>query len=370
MSNNVAPSAGQATATSRKRRRQWFKGIRKWFKQADAALFSSCLILAFLVVWLAIAALIHSVTLDTGRLNAKPASFPPCKSMRSVKLPLTVAPASPNSAMVIVVGRRGTREERQSGPLAIKNGHLCPGSILSMSTSDFLSSNGQLPEEQIVSWAEVDQYGTHVRIFVEVAPRLGKASGAGGYSGLVSLNDPRAQGGILPVDIHILYPFPSIVLPYALLAAFFGFAWAWLIQNVHSRIPSETGRRLTHLALRVAVILVAAIPVVDVTVLRNPDWQGTLSQYIAIATIAGGAAIAATPTLRALILPPVHPPPGGGNSDQDGTAQVQQDAQPAQGSPSTGKTTASSGSRSSTPAPASAATSSKKPKSTAKKTAS
>lgn len=110
----------------------------------------------------------------------------------------------------------------------------------------------------------------------------------------------------MPIHIEVLYPFPSVVLPFAFLAAFGGFAWAWLIQDVHVEHPATNGSRLRHLALRIAVLLVAAIPIVGVQVLRNPGWQGTLSQYIAIATVVGAAAIAATPTLRALILPPEH----------------------------------------------------------------
>lgn len=60
---------------------------------------------------------------------------------------------------------------------------------------------------------------------------------------------------------------------------------------------------MRNLILRVAVILVAAVPVVDLQVLTNPDWQGTLTDYVKLATLAGGAAIAATPTLRTLIVP-------------------------------------------------------------------
>ncbi len=42
----------------------------------------------------------------------------------------------------------------------------------------------------------------------------------------------------------------------------------------------------------------AAVPVVNAQVLTNPDGEGSLSQYITLATLAGAAAIAATPTLR------------------------------------------------------------------------
>ncbi len=39
-------------------------------------------------------------------------------------------------------------------------------------------------------------------------------------------------------------------------------------------------------------------------VLAAPGWRGDLTQYIALATVAGAAALALTPTLRALALPP------------------------------------------------------------------
>jgi hypothetical protein len=55
--------------------------------------------------------------------------------------------------------------------------------------------------------------------------------------------------------------------------------------------------------LRIAVLLAATIPVVNAQVLANPDWTGELTQYITLATLAGAAALALTPTFRALALP-------------------------------------------------------------------
>jgi hypothetical protein len=61
----------------------------------------------------------------------------------------------------------------------------------------------------------------------------------------------------------------------------------------------------------VAVVLAAAVPIVNAQFLANPDWEGTLSQYITLATLAGAAAIALTPTFRVLALPPrLRPKPG------------------------------------------------------------
>ena len=42
------------------------------------------------------------------------------------------------------------------------------------------------------------------------------------------------------------------------------------------------------------------MPVVVTLVLDNHDWTGDLSSYVALATAAGAAVIAAAPTLRAL----------------------------------------------------------------------
>jgi hypothetical protein len=52
------------------------------------------------------------------------------------------------------------------------------------------------------------------------------------------------------------------------------------------------------------VLLAATIPIVNVQVLANPDWRGDLTQYIALGTLAGAAAIALTPTFRVLALRP------------------------------------------------------------------
>lgn len=41
-------------------------------------------------------------------------------------------------------------------------------------------------------------------------------------------------------------------------------------------------------------------PVVNAQVLTNPDWDGSLTRYFTLASLAGGAAIAATPTLYAV----------------------------------------------------------------------
>ena len=115
----------------------------------------------------------------------------------------------------------------------------------------------------------------------------------------------------MPVHADVQYSNLDLVIAFSFLVAFGGFTWAWFIHVVDkkpNRTPGhllDTGHQplLRNLVLRVAVLLAAAIPVVKLQVLSNPDWQGTLGQFISLATIVGGAAIAATPTLRALVLP-------------------------------------------------------------------
>lgn len=206
-------------------------------------------------------------------------------------------------------------QTRQSIPLAIQKAKLCAGEILAASIGDLARSDGQtLPTNQVAVWGEVDSTGTHVIIWVKANPRYGYVSGFGSYSGIASLNDSHAVGGNVPVAIHVLYPNVSLVLVAGFLAAFGGFIWAWLVHDLRQDPKNPGDQRgqkddersffWRNLILRMAVLLVATIPVVNVQVLANPDWSGDLSQYIALATLAGGAAIALTPTFRALALRP------------------------------------------------------------------
>jgi hypothetical protein len=284
--------------------------FRARYDDADKVILSSALVLAAILGWTVVAWCIQVVRTDSTPLSEVRPTHPKCKLAPPAKPPLTVSPASgPGSALNILIARNGIRQYRQSGALPVKLGVLCPGSILSTTASDFVSAtgqHGQLPQRQIESWAQVDQYGTHVRIFVRVAPRVGVVSGSGGYSGVVVLNDPRAAGGVVSVNVSVLYPYIGVVIPFTFLAAFGGFSWAWLIHNLR-KSPTDPDAKyhfVRNLILRIAVILVAAVPVVDLQVLTNLNWQGTLTDYVKLATLAGGAAIAATPTLRALILPP------------------------------------------------------------------
>jgi hypothetical protein len=213
--------------------------------------------------------------------------------------PVKVSDASgTNATLSIFIGRGGAPVERQTSPLAI-SGTLPPGTILCTAISDLMRADGQtLPANQAASWAQVDNTGTHAEVFVKVAPRFDFVSGFGGYSGTVSLDDARAIGANVPVNVHVQYYDAIRPVAWAVVAAFGGFIWAWVI---HRRLMkgSDPQPFWGSLTLRVAVLLVAA-PVVNAQVLSNPDWDGSLSRYITLASLAGGAAIAATPTLYAV----------------------------------------------------------------------
>jgi hypothetical protein len=96
------------------------------------------------------------------------------------------------------------------------------------------------------------------------------------------------------VDVHVLYPNISFVLTFGLIAAFGGFTWAWLLHDIHrdkdvkiEQEPDVNKFFWRNMILRIAVLLAAAIPIVNAQVLANPDWSGDLTQYIALATLAG-----------------------------------------------------------------------------------
>ena len=223
--------------------------------------------------------------------------------------PVKVSDASGSTATLnLFIDRRGDGQARQSTPLAALRGRLCPGGVLTASIGDLVRSDGlTLPAKQVAAWGRVDSTGTHVTIWVSVNPRYGHVSGFGSYSGIASLDDPGALGANIPVNIHVLYPSIGLVITFGMIAAFAGFAWAWLVhdlRNIAECGPSNASDFFwRNMILRIAVLLAAAVPVVNAQVLANPDWQGDLTQYIALATLAGAAALALTPTFRALALP-------------------------------------------------------------------
>jgi hypothetical protein len=240
----------------------------------------------------------------THAASQNPAAAVPASACTGKKAthPVKVNDASGTAGtMNLFVGRGGNLVQRQSAPLGIENGTLAPGTYLCTSVSDLVRSDGEtLPANQVASWGRVTNDGAHVTVYVVTSPRYRQVSGFGGYTGTVALNDPRAVGGNIAVDVHAEYPYLDDVILFALLAAFGGFIWARLIHVAVSKAAVAHGFWVA-LVLRTAVLLATAVPVINAQVLSNPDWAGDLGRYITLATLAGGAAIALTPTLNTLL---------------------------------------------------------------------
>jgi hypothetical protein len=213
--------------------------------------------------------------------------------------------ANAKYALTIIVGRSGAGEHRESSPLAIQNGlkKFTAGSVLCTAASDFVRSDGQLlPAGQVTSQALVSNDGQDVTVRVWVAPRYGIVSGFGSYSGTVSIDDSRAVGAEVPVKIDVQYPYINRVLICGLLLAWAGLIWGLLVRRADRDLnsPDKYEPFFANLALRVAV-LATAVPIVNAQVLSDPSWTGSLSQYIRLGGLVGAAAIAATPSLRAIV---------------------------------------------------------------------
>ncbi|HWG61315.1 MAG TPA: hypothetical protein VG253_06340 [Streptosporangiaceae bacterium] len=283
-----------------------------WKALTTPADFSSSVLVLVVIV---LAGLIWIVFLPP---SAQPTSSPAltqhrptstsCRSVRSERLPVKVGIATgPGSTMNIYIDRNGVPQKGQSVLLTIQRGRLCPNTILSTAASDFAQTGGQsLRMNQIATWASVDKSGTHVVVHVAVAPRHKEVSGFGAFSGIVRLDSHLARGGSVAVRVYVQYTYIDRVFALSCLAAFAGFSWAWLVHGGRKR-----SHLLRNLILRIAVVL-TAVPIASAKVLANPNWQGTLGQYVALGTFAGAAAIAATPTLRVLILPKSRAKPSAG----------------------------------------------------------
>jgi len=221
--------------------------------------------------------------------------------------PVTDRVSNAASTLVISVGRQGAAEQRESSPLPIQGGNIRfkPGASLCTAASDFIRSDGQvLPGYQLASKALVSNDGQDVTIRVYVAPRYQQVSGFGEYSGTVSLDDAQATGALVHVTIYIQYPYINRVLLLGLLLSCAGLIWGLLVRSadIDSTAQHVRGseRFFANLALRVAV-LATAVPIINAQVLSDPGWTGTLSDYIRLGSLVGGAAIAATPSLRAIV---------------------------------------------------------------------
>ena len=217
---------------------------------------------------------------------------------------VVVADASTgNGTVAVFTDRADDAAERQSTQLAVEGGSLKPGECLGTSVSDLVGADGEsIPDSQVSSWAESDNTGTRVTVYIEVSPRYGTVTAPGGYTGNAYLDDVRATGGNVPVDIHVEYPLVWRAAMLCFAAAWAGFFWAWLVNLTRQTdaLPSDTMFWL-YIVLQLAVLVVVPLSVLDALVLTDPDWTGGVTQYVTLAALAGGGALATTPTLRALV---------------------------------------------------------------------
>lgn len=214
---------------------------------------------------------------------------------------VAVADATGSQRIDIVVPANGHTRHGRSPALAIQGNSTLPaGTPLAMSTTEFRRDDGDvLSDPQVTSVAQVGRDGRTVTIIVCVSPRLGEVSGYGKYVGATSLDDPRARGANVPIDIHITYPFVNRVLAWSLLAALAGLFWASLVRRSGQRVAQPRDSWMFTLGIGIASLLVA-VPVIIKLVIDNPDWSGKLSSYVSLAVAVGGTVIAAAPTVRAL----------------------------------------------------------------------
>ena len=244
-----------------------------------------------------------------GKVSANgPAPVNPCKAQIIANSTIQTAnqvqvsdSSGQGNSLAVYAGRGGGVVQRASTPLAVQSGLLPPNLCFGTVVSDLVRSDGEvIPTDQVTSWAISGNAGRGIFIYIEVSPRYGQVTPAGGYTGTVALDDERAIGGNIPVDIHVEYPRLWRAAMVCLVAAWCGFFWAWLIHLTRADIPT-TGRFWLYVSLQLAVLTIVSFPVLNAQVLTNPDWIGNVSQYIALASLAGGGALATTPTLRALV---------------------------------------------------------------------
>jgi len=265
---------------------------------------------AVLVVMMLVALVTAPLALFAdGKVSANgPAPVNPCKaqimanSNTQTANQVQVSDSSGQSnSLDVYTGRGGGVVQRASTPLAVQNGLLPPNLCLGTVVSDLVRSDGEvIPTDQVASWAISGNAGRSIFIYIEVSQRYGQVTPAGGYTGTVSLDDERAIGGNIPVDTHVEYPRLWRAAMVCMVAAWCGFFWAWLIHLTRADIPT-TGRFWLYVSLQIVVLTIVSFPVLNAQVLTNPDWIGDVSQYIALASLAGGGALATTPTLRALV---------------------------------------------------------------------
>jgi hypothetical protein len=294
-------------------------GIKSWRRfvisnagSEVAAVLAMMLLVA--VVTIVLGTLMDAPVSANGAAPSNQCASPP-PSAATAPTPVAGAPGSSGSSLVRVsdasgttgtlslyTGRGNGTVERQSTLLSVQNGQLPANACLATAVSDLVRSDGQaIPASQVASWARVDNTGTRVTVYLQLSPRYLTVTPAGGYTGSVYLDDARATGGNVPVDIYIEYPFLWRATMLITAAAWIGFFWAWLVNLTRATSTPTSNRFWLYVVLQLAVLTAVTFPVLNAQILSNPDWTGDLSQYITLATLASGAALATTPTLRALI---------------------------------------------------------------------
>ena len=159
----------------------------------------------------------------------------------------------------VYTGRANDTVQRQSILLSVQNGQLPANACLATAVSDLVRSDGQaIPASQVASWAQVDNTGTRVTVFIQVSPRYGTVTAAGGYTGSVYLDDARATGGNVPVDVHVEYPFLWRAAMFCVAAAWIGFFWAWLVNLTKVSDTPTTNRFWLYVVLQLAVLTVVS----------------------------------------------------------------------------------------------------------------
>jgi len=286
------------------------RATRNWRQFAASIARSEVAAVLVMMVIVALATTVLALVMDHPELASGQAPANPCAAAagaaatRAAGPQLVVADASTdNGTVAVFTDRADDAAQRQSKQLAVEGGTLQPNECLGTSFSGFVRSDGRsIPGSQVSSWAESDNTGTRVTVYIEVSPRYGTVTAPGGYTGNVYLDDVRATGGSVPVYIHVEYQDVWRAAMLCFGAAWAGFFWAWLVNlTKQADAPPPDNLFWLYIVLQLSVLVVVPLSVLDAQVLTNPDWSGDVTQYAVLATLAGGGALATTPTLRALV---------------------------------------------------------------------
>jgi hypothetical protein len=178
-------------------------------------------------------------------------------------------------------------------------GSLVPGAILNVAVSDLTRGNGPvLDSDAVHASATVSQNGKSIRMTVCIDPKGGASTAdAGKYSGSLSIDDPRATGGAVPLTAALRFSNWAVVALATLVAALGGLVWTMLVTI---KGFNAGGGALRVSAAAVATVLLA-IPVYINQYAADPSWSGVSTDFLALMIAVGAAVIAGFPSLNALI---------------------------------------------------------------------